>query len=107
MSPDPASKPPGQGPWSFPSWRRIGDFFVTLTQLERAYQSLKSEQGRLREDVERIARLVEDHNGQLKVLTTFVQAALRERSEINVEKAVAREIERLTDKRSLSPGEDR
>lgn len=71
--------PEPKGPsraWSIPSWRRIGDFIVTIAQLERSYQSLKAENDRLNDDLRNLRREVDKHSGQLDVLTHFVQAAL-------------------------------
>ena len=88
-------------PLSFPSWRRIADFILTVAQLERSYQALKAENQSLKLRVAVLEADVADHTGQLRILTAFLQTAVKDFTTANfttanMEQAVARQIEKLT-----------
>ena len=92
------------GPWSLPSWRRVADFFLTVVQLERSYEALKTENQSLKSRIAALEADVADHTGQLRILSAFLQSAVREATNANMEQAVARQIEKLTGRWSLPPG---
>ena len=50
---------------------------------------------------------VADHSGQLRILTAFLQTAVKDFTDANMEKAVARQLGKLTDKLSLPPDDGR
>ena len=82
--------------WGLPSWRRITDFLLTVAQLERSYESLKVENQGLRSRIAILEAEVADRSGQLKILAAFLQTAVKDFTNANMENAVARQIEKLT-----------
>ena len=115
--------------WSVPSWRRIGDFVLTIAQLERSYQSLKADVEKLNERLSIIEEKLTDQGGQLKILAGFVQGTLERQIEektreatrqieakakdaareleVNAEQAVARHVDKLIAQRSDPPADKR
>jgi hypothetical protein len=102
-----ASRPSAQesDEWKFPSWRRIGDFVANILQLERSVDTLKEENKQLREELKAIQRQVNEQEGQLKVLLTFVQTALHEQVDSRAERAAVRAVERMISFRGERPPE--
>jgi len=96
---------PKSDEWKFPSWRRIGDFVANMLQLERSVDSLKEENKRLREELKAIQRQVNEQEGRLKVLLTFVQTALHEQVDSRAERAAVRAVERMISFRGERPPE--
>ncbi len=109
-SKDPQNEAPQQpetetDQWKFPSLRRIGDFVSNVLQLERNIASLKEDNKRLREELKAIQRQVNEQEGQLKVLLTFVQTALHEQVDSRAERAAVRAVERMISFRGERPPE--
>jgi hypothetical protein len=63
------------------SWRRIAEFIRNILEVERSIRSLRSENAELRAKVDELQRMVDDHNGQLKLISNFVKTSLDERVE--------------------------
>lgn len=77
------------------SWRRIGEFVRNLLEIERSVRSLTAENRALRSKVDELQRMVDEHNGQLKLLSDFVRSSLDERVERRAEEAALRTLERF------------
>ena len=102
MNGDPGSNT-GSGRWSMPSWKRFGDFVLTVFQLERSSEALKAENIALKARLSESEKVLADHGGQLKLLAGFVQDSLRAQVEMTAERAASKYIERLIDRRSSPP----
>jgi hypothetical protein len=102
-----APQPSGQesDEWKFPTWRRNGDFVANVLQLERSVDTLKEENKRLREELRAIQRQVNEQEGRLKVLMTFMQTALHEQVDSRAERAAVRAVERMISFRGDRPPE--
>lgn len=66
---------------------------------------LKEENKRLREELKAVQRQVNEQEGQLKVLLTFVQTALHEQVDSRAERVAIRAVERMISFRSEQPSE--
>jgi hypothetical protein len=98
---------PGETPQSdnlaVPSWKRIGDFVLNVFRLERAIESLKEDNKRLRSEVNGLQALVHRQQGQLETLLTFVETALQDRMESHAERAAIRAVEAMLSLGELPP----
>ena len=82
-----------------PSWGKIGEFVLSVVQIQRSVETLEKQNARLRDEIERLQRQVDEQGGQLRVLLAFVQTSLREQVETSAEKAAARLFATLIDMR--------
>ncbi|MEX6508841.1 hypothetical protein [Jiella sp. M17.18] len=66
------SDKPGSTGESGLSWKRAAEFLKSILTLERAVRDLQAENQELRRQVDRLKQVVDDHNGQLKVILSLM-----------------------------------
>jgi len=81
--------------WKFPSWKRIGEFVANVLQLERSVASLKEDNKRLREELTKLQRQLDEQGGRLEILSEFVRTAVHDQVDARAEKAAIRAVEAM------------
>jgi hypothetical protein len=89
------------------AWRRVGEFLRNILEIERSIRGLRSENAELRARVDELQRMVDEHHGQLKLLSDFVKTSLDDRVERRAEDAAMRTLERFMAFAGRIEGRDR
>jgi phage shock protein A len=94
---------PEKGKWSL---SRVGELLKNVLQLETNVAVLQEENQKLRQEVGRLQRMVDEHNGQLKVLVGALNTTLESRVQTAAQQAAIDTMTRLLGDQSSSPSED-
>lgn len=85
----PVSSAEEEGPFSL---RKVGEFFLRVWDLQRDTKDLKEQCARLQAQVDAQQRIIDEHNGQLKVILTTLDRGIENRIQSVAEETVIRAL---------------
>jgi len=81
--------------WKIPSFRRLGDFFKRLLELEGTVSSLREENKQMRKELNAVQHQLNEQSGQLRVLAEFVKMATSAQVEATATKSAIKTVESI------------